>query len=328
MLRRRELLGLFLGATAVRPLRVFAQQVASARLGFIHSSAPGYFEPFRAAFLAGLKEAGYTEHNNLVIESRWAEGHYERLPALVTDLLDQKVDVFFAAGGTDPARAAKAATQTTPIVFVSAADPVATGLVASLSRPGGNVTGVSLLASALSGKKFALLRDLVPGAAAIGALVNPGYAGVKAQVDEFQAAAAQLGVGLVVLSAETDEDIKTAFASLTQQHIGALVIANDLFFGGHRDQLVELAATYGVPVMHFQREFVTAGGLMSYGPSFDDGYRQGGVYVGRILRGEKPADLPVMQPTKFELVINLKAARALGVTVPPSLMAIADEVIE
>ena len=151
---------------------------------------------------------------------------------------------------------------------------------------------------------------------------------MKAQVDEFQAAAAQLGVGLVVLSAETDEDIKTAFASLTQQHIGALVIANDLFFGGHRDQLVELAATYGVPVMHFQREFVTAGGLMSYGPSFDDGYRQGGVYVGRILRGEKPADLPVVQPTKFELVINLKAARALGVTVPPSLMAIADEVIE
>ena len=276
MLRRRELLGLLLGATAVCPLRVFAQQVASARLGFIHSSAPNYFEPFRAAFLAGLKETGYTEHNNLAIESRWAEGRYERLPALVTDLLDQKVDVLFAAGGTDPARVAKAATQTTPIVFVSAADPVATGLVASLSRPGGNVTGVSLLASALSGKKFALLRDLVPGAAAI----------------------------------------------------GALVIANDLFFGGHRDQLVELAATYGVPVMHFQREFVTAGGLMSYGPSFDDGYRQGGVYVGRILRGEKPADLPVMQPTKFELVINLKAARALGVTVPPSLMAIADEVIE
>ena len=188
MLRRRELLGLVLGATAARPPRVFAQQVASARLGFIHSSAPGYFEPFRAAFLAGLKEAGYTEHSNLAIESRWAEGHYERLPALVTDLLDQRVDVLFAAGGTDPARAAKAATQTTPIVFVSAADPVASGLVASLSRPGGNVTGVSLLASALSGKKFALLRELVPRAAAIGALVNPGYAGVKSQVDEFQAA--------------------------------------------------------------------------------------------------------------------------------------------
>jgi putative tryptophan/tyrosine transport system substrate-binding protein len=328
MLRRRDFLGLLASAVAARPLPVLAQHPTKAVVGFIHAAAPVYFDAFRNAFLAGLKEAGYVEQDNLSIEWRWAEGHYERLPALIADLLQRNVNVLFAAGGTDPARVAKAATQTTPIVFVSAADPVATGLVTSLSRPGANVTGVSLLASALSGKKFALLRELVPAAASIGALVNPGYAGVKAQVAEFQAAASQLGVQLVVLSAGTDDDLKAAFASVAQQHVAALVIANDLFFGSRRDQLIALAASNGVPVMHFQREFVAAGGLMSYGPSFDDGYRQGGAYVGQILKGEKPADLPVMQPTKFELVINLKTARSLGISVPPSLAAIADDVIE
>jgi len=324
---RREFISLLGGAIAW-PIAVRAQQPTVPVIGYLSFTSPDERPTLLAAFRQGLEQEGYVIGRNVAIEYRSAAGNYELLPSLARELVKIPVEVIAATGGEASGRAAKAATAQIPIVFTSGSDAVKAGLVASLNRPGGNVTGVSLLASALSGKKFALLRDLVPGAAAIGALVNPGYAGVKAQVDEFQAAAAQLGVGLVVLSAETDEDIKTAFASLTQQHIGALVIANDLFFGGHRDQLVELAATYGVPVMHFQREFVTAGGLMSYGPSFDDGYRQGGVYVGRILKGEKPADLPVIRAAKFEFIINLQTARTLHIEVPQTLLASADEVIE
>jgi ABC-type uncharacterized transport system substrate-binding protein len=326
-IRRRDFIWLVGGAAATRPLAARAQQPMPV-IGFIHSSSPNYFAQMAPAFRQGLKEAGYVEGQNVAIEYRWAEGHYERLPALAADLVNRRVAVIFAAGGTDPAKAAKAATTTIPIVFVTAADPVTTGLVASLSRPGGNVTGVSVLATALSGKKLDLLRALVPQASVIGALINPGYPGAKAQSDEFQAAARQLGIRLIVLSAGTQADIDTAFATLQRQHAGALVVGNDPFFGARRDQLVALAARYSIPAMYWQREYVAAGGLISYGPQFADGYRQGGVYVGRVLKGEKPADLPIMQPTKFELVINLKTAKALGLDVPATLLALADEVIE
>jgi putative ABC transport system substrate-binding protein len=326
-MRRREFLRVLGGAAATWPLAVRAQQPALPVVGLLHSSAPSYFAQMAPAFSQGLKEAGYTEGQNVAIDYRWAEGNYHRLPALAKDLVDRQVTVIFAAGGTDPAKAAKAATTKIPIVFVSAADPVQMGLVASLNRPGG-ITGVSLLASQLNAKKLDLLSRLVPRKSAIGTLVNPGYPQAKTESEDFQAAAKSLGMKSIVLSAGTAADIDTAFSTLQQQQIGALVIGNDPFYGAQRDQLVALAARYSVPVIYFQKEFVTVGGLLSYGPSFPDGYRQGGVYVGRILKGEKPADLPIMQPTKFELVINLKTAKALGIDVPPTLLAITDEVIE
>lgn len=325
-MRRREFITL-LGSAATMPLTAHAQQSRPV-VGFVHSSSPGYFAQMAPAFREGLKEAGYIEGQNLVIEYRWAEGQYDRLPALVADLLDRKVNVIFAAGGTDPAKAAKAATTKIPIVFVSAADPVRTGLVASLSRPGGNVTGISLLASTLDSKKLDLLRQLVPQVAVIGCLVNPDYPEAKSQVAGFQAAANGLGMRSIVFSAHAETDIDMIFANLALQHVDAVVVANDPFFGDQRDQLVALAARYSIPVIYWQREFVAAGGLISYGPSFADGYRQGGVYIGKILKGEKPADLPIMQPTKFEMFINLKTAKELGITVPPTLLALADEVIE
>ncbi len=325
-MQRREFITL-LGGMAVWPFAVRAQQSMPV-VGFVHSSSPNYFSQMAPAFSQGLKEAGYIEGQNLVIEYRWAEGQYDRLPALVADLLDRKVNVIFAAGGTNPAKAAKAATTKIPIVFVSAADPVRTGLVASLSRPGGNVTGISLLASTLDSKKLDLLRQLMPQATMIGDLVNPNYPEAKSQVAGFQAAANSLGVRSMVFFARTEADIDTAFANLALQHVDALVLGNDPFFGARRDQLVALAGRHSIPVIYFQEEFVTAGGLISYGPSFADGYRQAGVYIGKILKGEKPADLPIMQPTKFEMFINLKTAKALGLNVPPTLIAIADKVIE
>jgi putative ABC transport system substrate-binding protein len=324
---RRQFITL-LGGAAAWPLAARAQQPGMPVLGLLHSSAPNYFAQMASAFSQGLKEAGYVEGRNLAIDYRWAEGHYDRLPALAKDLVDRQVAVILAAGGTDPAIAAKAVTTKIPIVIVSAADPVQTGLVASLNRPGGNVTGVSLLGSQLNAKKLDLLRQIVPRTSVIGALVNPHYPQAKGESEDFQAAAKNLGAKSIVLSASTAVEIDTAFSALQQQKIDALVISQDPFYGARRDQLVALAARYSVPVIYFQREFVTAGGLLGYGPSFPDGYRQGGVYVGRILKGEKPANLPIIQPTKFELVINLKTARALGIDVPPTLLALADEVIE
>ncbi len=326
-MKRREFVALLGGTAALWPLGLRAQS-AMPILGFMHSASPTYFSPFTAGLAAGLKEAGFVEGQNLAIERRWAEGHYDRLPELAADLVNRKVAVIFAAGGTDPAKAAKAATATIPIVFVSAADPVRTGLVPSLSRPGGNVTGVSLLASSLNGKKLDLMRELVPQATVIGTLINQTYPEAKAQADEFRAAASQLGIKPAVLFASTPAEIDAAFAGLDKEPIGALVIANDPFFGARRDQLVALAAARSLPTMHYQRESIEVGGLVSYGPSFPDGYRQGGAYAGRILNGEKPGDLPVMQPTKFELVLNLKTAKALGLNVSAQLLATADEVIE
>jgi putative ABC transport system substrate-binding protein len=268
------------------------------------------------------------EGQNLAIEYRWAEGNYDRLPALATELVDRQVAAILAMGGTDPARAVKAATSTIPIVFISAADPVKTGLVASLNRPGGNVTGVSLIAAALDQKKMGLLHELVPNVSVIAGLVNPKYPGAKVQSDEVQQSASHLGVKAVALSAGTDDEIDAAFASAVEGGAGAILVSSDPFFNSRSGRFVAAAARHSIPAIYPQREYVRDGGLISYGPDFSDGYRNAGVYVGKILKGTKPAELPIMQPTKFELVINLKTARALGLNVPPTLLALADEVIE
>jgi putative tryptophan/tyrosine transport system substrate-binding protein len=326
-MRRREAIAL-IGAAAALPIAARGQQRPLPVIGFIHGASPSYFAQWAAAVREGLKEAGYVEGRNVVVEYRWADGRYDRLPALVADLVDRQVAVIFAAGGTDPAVAAKAATTKIPIVFVSAADPVKTGLVASLNRPGGNVTGVSLLASALDAKKLEFLRELAPKADTVGVLINPNYPAAKSQADEVREAAGRLGVRPVMLSASTEGDIDAAFASLVQRGAGALLVGTDPFFNSRRDHFAALAERHSLPVIYPQREYVAAGGLISYGPDFGDGYRQAGLYVGRILAGAKPAELPVTQATKFELVINLRTAKALGLTVPPTLLARADEVIE
>jgi ABC-type uncharacterized transport system substrate-binding protein len=326
-MRRREFITLLSGAAASLPFAARAQQ-AMPVIGFLHGASPSYLGQFVDALRKGLNEAGYVEGQNLAIEYRWAEGHYDRLAALAADLVDRQVAVILAMGGTDPARAAKAATSTIPIVFVSAADPVRTGLVASLNRPGGNVTGVSLIAAALDEKKMGLLHELAPKAAVIAGLINPNYPGAKTQASEVQETANHLGVKAVILTAATDDEIDAAFASAVQQGAGAMLVSSDPFFNSRSGRFVEQAARHSLPVIYPQSEYVRGGGLISYGPDFSDGYRNGGVYVGKILKGAKPAELPVMQPTKFELMINLKTAKTLGLIVPSTLLATADEVIE
>jgi putative tryptophan/tyrosine transport system substrate-binding protein len=280
-----------------------------------------------AAFYQGLSETGYAEGQNLVIEYRWAEGRYDRLPGLAADLVTRKVDVIVAAGGTPAARAAKSATSTIPIIFNSA-DPVGAGLVASFARPGGNLTGVSLLTIELMAKRLELLSELVPQARVIALLVNPTNPITERITSDVQEAAHTKGVQLLILKASSESEIDAAFASLVQQHADALVVSTDPFFGSRREQLVALALRHAVPAIYEWREFAAAGGLISYGPSLMAAVRQVGIYAGKILKGEKPADLPVQQPTRFELVINLKTAKALGLTVPQTLLARADEVIE
>jgi putative ABC transport system substrate-binding protein len=325
-MRRRNFIKGIVGSAVAWPLPARAQQPAM--LGFIHNASQSYFAPFATSFRDGLKEAGYVEGRNVAIEYRWAEGHSDRLPALVADLLDRHVAAIFTGGGPDPAKAAKAATTKIPIVFVSAADPVTTGLVTSLGRPGGNVTGISLIAAYLNAKKLALLLDLMPTASAIGALVDPTYSEATSQSEEFRAAAGRRGVRPILLSASTESDVNTAFATLVQEHADGLVLSNGPLFATLRDRLVALAAQHSIPTIYFQREFVLDGGLMSYGPSFFDAYYQAGIYTGRILKGERPADLPVLQPTKFEFFINLKTAKKLGVKISDNLLSLADEVIE
>jgi putative tryptophan/tyrosine transport system substrate-binding protein len=315
-------------AAAVLPRMAWAQQPAMPVVGFLHGASPSYLGQFVDALRGGLGEAGFVEGQNLAIEYRWAEGHYDRLPDLAADLVRREVAVILAMGGTDPARAAKVATSTIPVVFVSAADPVKTGLVASLNRPGGNVTGVSLIASALDAKKLGLLHELAPKASTVAGLTNPNYPGAKAQADEVQETAGQLGLKAIPLTATSDDEITAAFTDGTTQGAGAFLVASDPFFNSRAGRFVALANQYRIPVIYPQVEYVRGGGLISYGPDFADGYRNGGVYVGKILRGAKPAELPVMQPVKFELVINLKTAKALGIDVPPTLLATADEVIE
>jgi len=318
-----------LGSAAAWPLAARAQQQALPVIGFLSSLSPDYTTRFRlSAFHQGLNETGYIEGRNVVIEYRYAEGQYDRLPSLVADLVDHKVAVIFASGGSDPAKAAKAATATIPIVFLSGADPIKTGLVASLNRPEGNVTGVSLLGSALEAKRLGLISEIVPGTASIGVLVNPKFPDVDLELRELQDAASAINRQINIVRASKKPEIDTAITTVAQQGAAALLVAQDPFFATVIDQFVELAARYKLPAIYVQREFPEAGGLVSYGTDFAEQYRQAGIYVGKILKGAKPADLPILQPTKFELVINLKTANALGLTIPHNLLVLADQVIE
>jgi putative tryptophan/tyrosine transport system substrate-binding protein len=327
-MRRREFLVL-LGAAASRPLAARAQQPAMPVIGFLSGRSPYESSGAVAAFRQGLDETGYFESKNVVIEYRWAEGRYDRLPALAAELVSRQVTVIAAVGGPSSGLAAKGATATIPIVFISGADPVQEGLVASLNKPGGNATGVAPLLPAMEGKRFGLLHEVVPNAALIGVLLNPAAASyLDRETSDVQEAARVVGQQLLILRASTEEAIEAAFAIAVEQRAGGLLVAADPFFVSRREQIVALAARYAIPAIYEVREYAAAGGLMTYGINIGDAYHQVGSYVGRILKGEKPANLPVLQPTKFEFVINLTTAKALGVAIPPGLLSIADEVIE
>jgi len=298
-------------------------------IGYLNGASSAQFTHLLDAFRKGLSEIGYAEGRNVTVEYRYADGQYDRLPALAADLVTRQVAVIVATAGTPTIRAAKAATSTIPIVFVIGGDPVVFGIVASLNRPGGNITGVTLLGTAeLAAKRLGLLLELVPAAGAIGVLANPTNPISKPQLTELETAVHSVGRRIHILNASSEGDFETAFTAIDQQHIDALIVAADPFFDDRRTQLVALAARHRVPVSYVRREFVAAGGLMSYGPDNPDAFRQAGLYTGRILKGEKPSNLPVLQPTKFELVINMKTAKALGLTIPPGILAIADEAIE
>ena len=326
-MKRREFILALGGMAASLPFVAHAQQQAVV-IGLLHSGSADDQANLVAATRQGLKEAGYTEGQNLTIEYRWADGQYDRLPGLAADLVSHQVALILAAGGSDPARAAKAATSTIPIVFVSAADPVRAGIIASFSRPEGNVTGINLIGASLEAKRLELLREVVPQASTIGVLINPKYPAAKIQTQEVQEATAKLGGKLVLLNASTEQELDAAFNAFVAQKAGALLACNDPFFGSAREKLASLALRQKLPAMSFRREFAEVGGLLSYGAQFAEGYRQAGVYAGRILKGAKTTDLPVMQPTKFEMVVNLKTAKALGLTISESFLLRADEIIE
>ena len=327
-MRRREFITLLGSAAAVWPFAARAQQPAMPVIGFLHGTSPGPYARFLAGFHQGLKEAGYTEGRNVAVEYRWAEDRYDRLPALAADLVDRHVTVI-AAPSTPAALAAKAATTTIPIVFLVGGDPVAIGLVASLARPGGNLTGVTNLTAQVGPKRLELLHALVPTAITVALLVNPSSPELaEPQLQELQVAARSLGLQLHVLNASTEREIDMAFATLVQLRPGELVVVPDNFLTNRSDRLAALALRHAIPTIFQYPEFTAAGGLMSYGSNLRDLLRWSGLYTGRILKGEKPADLPVEQATKVELIVNLKTAKALGISMPTSILVRADEVIE
>jgi putative tryptophan/tyrosine transport system substrate-binding protein len=329
MIRRREFITLLSGAAAAWPLAADAQQRGMPVIGFLNGASPGAFTNNVGAFRQGLKEGGFIEGQDVGVEYRWAEGQYDRLPQLADDLVRRGVAVVAATGGAGESDlSVRFATSTTPFVFLTAGDPVKRGLVASLNRPGGHVTGISFFINLLGPKRLELLRELVPDADLIGMLVNPNFADADIIMADAESAARALRRHLIILNASTDREIEAAFATLVQRRAGAFQVTPDPFFLSRRALLVELAARHSVPAIYQLRDFVTAGGLISYGTSITDAYRQVGIYVAQILKGIKPSDLPVLQPTKFELAINLKTAKALGLTVPNTLLVAADEVIE
>ena len=325
-MRRRELI-LLVGGAITTARGLCAQQKGMPVIGFLGIGSPAENAANLAGVRQGLSETGYVEGNNVAIEYRWAEGHYERLPGLAVDLIGRKVDVILSAGGITGALAAKEATSVIPIVFFSGEDPVKRGFIASLAQPGANLTGVSWLEVELMPKRLELLLELIPGAGMIALLINPKNANAEGMVRDVEAAARVNRVQLQILKASTENEIDDAFAIIVRQQTG-LVVSTDPFFNSRRNQLVALAARHAVPAIYERREFTAAGGLISYGPSFTAAFWQLGVYAGKILKGARPADLPVQQPTRFELVVNLKTAHALGLTVPPSILTRADEVIE
>ena len=326
-MKRREFFTLLGGAAASAPLLVRAQP-AMPVIGFLHPSTPAPAADQQAAFGDGLKEAGFIDGKNVLIEYRWAEDHPERLAALAADLVGRRVTAIAAVGGDVTAIAARAATATIPIIFLNGSDPVKAGLVASINRPAGNVTGLSLFASAVDAKRLELLHELVPKVAIVGVLNNAFVAETEARSRALEDAARSIGVQLAFFNVDNEGDFDTTFASLADHRIGALFVSGSPFFISRRDRLVSLVARHRIPAIYAWRVLVEAGGLTSYGANVVGAYRQAGVYIGRILKGEKPADLPVLQPTKFEFVINLKAAKTLGLEIPDRLIALADEVIE
>src|SRR6516225_2028858 len=327
-MKRREFITLLGGTAATWPLTARAQQPALPVIGFLNSGSADAYPDRITAFREGLRQLGYVDGENVLVDYRWALGEYDRLPAFAAELVERHVSVLIATGGEPAALAAKSATSTIPIVFAIGGDPIKLGLVASYNRPGGNATGANILAAEMDGKRLELLQELMPNAARVGLLLNPNFPAYPTQLNELQQAATIMGLQVDMLRANTDDEIEAAFEIASRKRIGALVLAASPFFDTRRDKLVALAAGHALPTIYHFREFAVAGGLMSYGVSIPHIYRQVGVYAGRILSGENPANLPVQQPTTFELVINLKTAEALGVTIPPTLIARADEVIE
>jgi len=327
-MRRREFISLIGGAAAVWPLAARAQQPAMPVIGFLSGTSSKGYAPYLAAFREGLREGGFVEGQNVTIEYRWADDHYERLPELAADLVTRRVALIAAAGGSPAALAAKSATTTIPIVFQIGVDPVKAGLVSSLNQPGGNITGFANLALEVGPKRLELLHRLVPNATNIAVLVNPARSNVEAEIKDMQSAANKLGLQLNVLYASTERDFDKVFATSVQLRAGGVVISGDPFFNTRSEELAAMAIHYMVPAIYQFHEFAAAGGLVSYGSSIKNTHREAGIYTARILKGEKPADLPVQEPSKVELIINLKTAKTLGLEIPPSILTSADEVIE
>jgi putative ABC transport system substrate-binding protein len=326
-MKRREFITLLGSAATAWPLAARAQQTRPV-IGYLSAGSPGPFAAYLSAFRQGLKDGGYIDDQNVVIEYRWAEGQYDRLPMLAADLVNRQVAVIAATGGLNAAHAAKAATSTIPIVFVTGGDPVRQGLVASLNRPGGNATGANFFIADMESKRFEILRELIPTAPLIAVLLNPINATFDVQLKDVQDAARALAQSIEIFKASSEADIHAAFATLARLKAKALLVVADPFFNNRREQIVTLAAHHSIPAIYELRDYVRVGGLMSYGTSISDAYRQVGIYASRILKGEKSSELPVVQSTKFEFVINLKTAKALGLNVPATLLALADEVIE